>query len=194
MTYPKISSILFIFSLLIFTGCGNDDDSSEPITPDGFMVNSISGDNGTKFEIKKSGATETCTGEQVFGWESGNLLGSRRFTQIRMGCGENEFAFRLTLPPGTVFENIAVGVHELFETHLLLENTPDVAVVYPELYINMYNPPIKGNARGTVEIRRDVVILGTTYSLVGNIDATFYNAGIPVTVKGQFWRKDASWE
>lgn len=193
MIYPKISFILLISSLLIFTGCGKDDDSPDKVTSDNFSVSSVAGDEGCDLKITTNGVTESCTSDKVFGWESGNLLNSRRWKQIRTGCSGNNFAFRINMPPGTVFQDIAVDAHSLFQTPLLLQNSSTLNEIYPEFYVNSLEPDLPGNASGTVEIRRDVALSGITYSLVGNVDATFYKDGAPVTVKGQFWSKDAEW-
>lgn len=193
MTYSKISFILLISSLLIFTGCDKDDDSPDKTTPDNFLVSSVSGEEGCNLKITTNGVTEDCISDRVFGWESGNLLGSRRFKQIRTGCSGNNFAFRISMPPSVVFDDIAVDEHVLNSTRLLLQNTSSLEAVYPEFYVNSLDPELPGNATGTIEIRRNLSTANGTYSLIGNIDATFYKNGVPVTVKGQFWSKEANW-
>ena len=193
MTNQRLFSILFIFSLLVFTSCDKDDDATSTIPQNQVKTNLVAGDKGSNLKIKMNGQTKSCIGTNVFNWVEGNLLSQRRWKQISMGCEENSFAFRISTPPGTFFEDIAVGAHSLFETRLLLEDSPDLAVVYPEFYVNQYNPEIVGNATGIIEIMRDVVVNGTTYSVVGNINASFYNNGSIVTVQGQFWNKNATW-
>lgn len=193
MTNQKFFSIFFILSLLIFTSCDKDDDPVVVTNGNKVKTNLVTGDRGSHFEITRNGQTTTCKGDKVFGWEGGNLLNSARFKQLRMGCGENSFVFRISMPKDTVFENIAVDGHDLFQSRLLLEHSPNLAVVYPEFYFNDINPDVPGNAFGIVTIDRDVSLLETTYSLIGNIDVTFNNSGPPMTIKGQFWSKNAAW-
>lgn len=192
MTNQKLFSIFFIFSLLLLTSCGEDDDATITIPPSQVKTNFVIGEQGSHLAITMHGATTTCIGDKVIGWSEGNLLGQRRWKQLRMLCGDNYFTFRISMPKGTLFEDIAEREHSLFETRLLLEHSGDLDILYPEFFYN-FEPKAEGNAAGTVEILRDVVVNGTTYSLVGNIDASFYIPGSSLTVKGQFWSENATW-
>lgn len=195
MKFPKIFSLFFILSVLILTGCGKDDDSSDEKTPDGAPVSLITGEEGCNLEIKTNGVAETCIGTKVFGWNNGNLMNSRRFEQLRTGCDGNNFVFRISMPPGTVFQDAAVGEHSLYANRLLLQNTGNLDVIYTEFYDNSPEPGDEElvNATGTITIRKDVVALGTTYAIVGDIDASINNNGSIKTIKGQFWSKTIEW-
>lgn len=193
MTYPKIFSIIFILSLFILTSCDKDDDS-ETVSEKPFGSGFVTGEKGSDFEIIKNGVKESCVGDNVIGWVGGQLLGSNYYKQIMAGCDDYWFALRINIPQGTLFEPIAERKHDLYATHLLLQNTQYLDTVLVEFYQNTYNPPIKDNSSGTVEIQRDVTISGQKYSVVGYVDAHFYNNGDITTVKGYFWSKDASWD
>lgn len=193
MTHQKLLPILFIFSLLLFTGCGKDDDSSDPKPATADKTNLVAGEKGTNFEIGKNGEAESCVGEYFFGWAGGQLLNSSRYKQIRIGCDGNPFALRISMPQGTAFLDIVEGIHNLNQYKLLLQDTSTLDQVHVEFYQNLVEPVIVGNATGTVELKRDVVVNDTTYAIVGIVDASFYNNGSRVDVKGQFWSQTVEW-
>ena len=192
MTNQKLFSIFLIFSLLVITSCDKDDDATNTIPPNEVKTNFVIGEQGSHLEIRMNGVTKTYIGDKVIAWGEGSLLEQRRWKQLRMLCDGHYFTFRISMPKGTVFEDIAVREHSLFETRLLLEHSGSLDIIYPEFFYN-FEPKAEGNATGTVEILRDVVVNGTTYSLVGNIDASFYAPGSRLTVKGQFWSENATW-
>lgn len=195
MNSPKCLPLLFLLFVFISTGCNkNDDDSSDSASTKTFNTEVVTGNKGCYFEITRNGETESCTSDNMWGWEKGMLLNSSYFRQVRTGCDGYSFRLQISIPHDVSFLDMGEGVHQLSPYAMPLENTASLNEVHVE-FAEIIGPfaTIEGSSTGTVDLRRDISVQDITYSLIGEVDATFYNDGSEVKVKGMFWNKTTDW-
>jgi len=183
---------LLITSILLIS-CDEDDDSNNAPTNQNPAYAAVFGPTGHSFQIIGGGQTQTNSGTTVIGWDGGQLLNGSYFRLLRFSGTPYNFALRMSMPASSNFSDTAPGDHDLYEFILPLQETQNLQDIVVEFYQNNVTPAIQGNGTGTVTLERNVAFAGTTYSLIGTVEAQFFNAGTPTTVSGTFWSQELNW-
>lgn len=184
MVQLKTLAIVLI-SFLVFS-CSSDDDNPTGLI--GIYSNQFTGDKGSYFEIEVNGEKTTYSGNNIFGWDTGMLLGSNYWRQIRLPAEGHTLAFRLSFPEEKSFVDEVQNDWTLRFSKLRLENTTNLSEIYAELWFQ-YSTDDKypdDNMQGRVTILKDHSVGGTSYDYVGEIDAELNG----MEVKGVFWLND----
>ncbi|MCA1762273.1 MAG: hypothetical protein LC664_04690 [Flavobacteriales bacterium] len=187
--------LLCIGAFLI--SCGDDDEDNAPGSPSASDPNFgvATTDEGCSFELEfPDGSTTTITGSgMTSGWQGGNLLGSNYFRQARVFTDLGSMDFRLSMPGGTPFIDSVQQTHSLRTTLLLLENTPNLNELYPELFFQ-FSDTINGNGSGVATIYKDAGnAVSGNFSIFGTVDAEFQTTNTSFRMTGSFWSRDYDW-
>ncbi|GAA0871088.1 hypothetical protein GCM10009117_02330 [Gangjinia marincola] len=195
----RITTLILIslVSISIFS-CSKDDDDNTSNDPEEIAFEDLSyiqGDEGSRIEVfttgGKSSSSETgvvYTGQNILGWDGGQLLNLNYWKQLRILNTDFEtLHIRMNIPSGQDFVEAAVNTHGLHGSTLLLQDTQFLDDVIVEMYTN------KGGIKqffGELTLRRNVEYLGDVLDLVGSYEIIRDNQ----TIKGLFWKKEvANW-
>jgi len=187
------SSLFFCFFALLSFSCDKDDDTNDTPNVQNPAYAAVFGPTGHSFQVISGGEIQTNSGTTILGWDGGQLLNGSYFRLLRFSGMPNTFALRMSMPASSNFSEAAPGDHGLYEFVLPLQDTQNLQDIVVEFYQNNGSPAIQGNATGNVTLERNVSHAGNTYSLIGNVEAQFFNAGTLVTVSGTFWSQELNW-
>lgn len=184
----KLIWLCLVGAALLFNSCKKDEENSgPPASNGGTQYGFVSTPEGCSFEITyPDGSTEERTGSFVSGWNSGQLLNYNFFRQLSINDGEDSWFLRFSMVQGTDWENEVLGEHSLYSTPFLLQWTQDMDETVVEFY-SPNNDVIQGNSFGTVLLTPNVQVAGTTYDLIGEVEASFTSFGQTTSVSGVFW-------
>lgn len=187
----KTPFLYALLALIVFSSCDSDDGGDAPTAQ--ANVYSIDGDKGSLIKITYADGTvveEVST--FVTGWNTGALLNLNYFKQMRFGTPAGSADIRISIPKDTVFTEIATRGFSFSPQLFLLQFSSDMQDVYSECYFGL-SSEIQGGSTGSVQFERNYTFQDSLYSMVGKIEAEFYNNGSPALMEGTFWSKEFDW-
>lgn len=186
----KLVTILFAFILI--ASC-KDDSPTDGGDASGLAAAIKDSEGMTGTYTKLDGTSGNVSGAKVLGWDSGQLLNSNFFRQLRLGTDIGTFNVRYNLEKGSDFTEIATETNSFSPYIMLLQDTQ---------YISEYN--IEGYFTsgaefeqmspfsGTIKLFKDKSYGGKSYNISGEIDAILSGTGRKF--KLYFWKEVGNWQ
>jgi hypothetical protein len=184
----------FLFStfvLVAMVGCKKEE--VEPVSSNNSsetLYGFITGEQGSYFTIEgPDGAEINVWGQNVLGWDSGNLLNGSFFHMLRVQVGDTYCYLKYSFPSGTNWEQEVQEVNNLTSTPFELQSSANMSAPVVEWYAPN-STEWTGNAAGEVALLLNEDLDGTMFDLYGIVDATFNGVGGQYHVHGQFWKME----
>lgn len=182
--YFLLSSMIVV----ILLGCKKEE--VEPATSSGLIYGFVTEDEGSLFTIVQPDGTQvTVVGENVLGWDSGNLLNGSFFHMLRVQVGDTYCFLKYSFPSGSNWQQEIELYQSLIATPFELQDSGNMTSTVVEWYAPS-SEEWTGNASGTAVLQLNEDLDGTIYDLYGIVDGTFNGVGGEYHVHGQFWKRE----
>jgi hypothetical protein len=180
----------FIVCIGVFLfGCKKEEVAPSAVSS-GLSYGFITGDQGSLFTVvQPDGSLETVVGENILGWDSGNLLNGSFFHMLRIQVGSTYCYLRYSFPSGSNWQQEVQMNQTLNGVPFELQDSSNMTSTVVEWYAPN-SDEWTGNATGSVVLQLSNELDGTVYDLYGAVDGIFNSMGGQYHVYGQFWKKD----